>query len=503
MDDIINLVLNKTKTTTNRITRIGMSALFFVTMLSGLLSPPQAKAYRDIVFPVLGKSSFVNDYYAPRGNRRHYATDIIAKKGQKLVAAVSGTIVDVQYPQPAWGYSVTIEDDEGYQYTYIHMNDDTPGTDDGRGGAMRAYAADMKEGNVVRQGQLLGWVGDSGYSNNIPHLHFEILSPSGKPSNPYQSLVRAKRISKPTIPGRVTSEELPFGTSFNGKANVAMGNFDVDPASEFVVSAGQGGGPHVKIYQDNGDVSAGFFAYGKNFKGGVDVATGDIDGDGLDEIITATGPGSSRIKAFELDGSVILDFFAYGSGTTQGLKVSAGNVDADVEDEIIVGVNAGGEPRVKVFDVSGGSATIAHSFLAYKSTFRGGVDVASGNVVTTSTFDEIVTSAGPTGSPQIRVLQANGLPLNDFRAYGSGMKGGVRVSVGSIRTGTLAEEIVTVPTSSGPPEVKMFSGDGTVLDTEMFIERWWIGGYDVAAGFNTSKAITGANRRVSVRNAVN
>src|SRR5690349_12308451 len=96
----------------------------------------EVSAARSIIFPVIGSSSYSNDFYAPRGDIRHNAIDILAGKGQKLVAAVDGTIVDVQYPQPNWGYSVTIRDTDGYRYTYIHMNDDNPGTNDGKGGGM-------------------------------------------------------------------------------------------------------------------------------------------------------------------------------------------------------------------------------------------------------------------------------------------------------------------------------------------------------------------------------
>lgn len=101
-------------------------------------------AARNIIFPVAGGGNYSNDYYSGRANGIHAATDIMGSKMQKLVAAVDGTVTFVAYPQPSYGYMVQIRDSEGYKYNYIHINNDTPGTDDGNGGAMNAYAPDMK-----------------------------------------------------------------------------------------------------------------------------------------------------------------------------------------------------------------------------------------------------------------------------------------------------------------------------------------------------------------------
>ncbi len=135
--------------------------------------------------------------------------------------------------------------------------------------------------------------------------------PNGNISNPYQSLNHAKHISKPAIPGRVTDEILPYGPTLKGGANLAMGNFDLDQQSEFVVSAGKGGSPSIKVYQDNGVLIKGFLAYAAGFRGGVDVATGDIDGDGIDEIITTPILGGAHIRVFKADGTLLTGFFTF------------------------------------------------------------------------------------------------------------------------------------------------------------------------------------------------
>jgi murein DD-endopeptidase MepM/ murein hydrolase activator NlpD len=147
---------------------------------------------RTITFPVGGNDyAYRNDFLEPRGGgtRQHQGNDIIAAKMTPLVAAVDGYVNFVANPQASWGYEVELQDDEGYTYDYLHVNNDTPGTDDGMGGIANAYANGIVRGVRVTRGQLLGWVGDSGNAEEtVSHLHFEMHDPEHKVINPFFSL---------------------------------------------------------------------------------------------------------------------------------------------------------------------------------------------------------------------------------------------------------------------------------------------------------------------------
>lgn len=483
-------------------------AIFMVgTILIAVPTNTAQAIVRPIIFPVLGKSTFTNDYNANRTLRgrtvKHHATDIIASKGQPLVAVVTGKIVDVQYPMPDWGYSVTIRDSEGFTYTYIHMNDDTPGTNDGKGGGMGAYSVDVKEGNKVVRGQKIGRVGDSGFSNGIPHLHFEIHNHNGTVINPYDTLRKAKRISKPVGYPRLHNEILPYG-QFNGGINVAMGNLDGDQASEFITGAGYKGGPHVKVFDSNGAIQRSFFAYASGFRGGTDVATGDVNGDGVDEIITGAGPGGGpHIKVFNKNGTQLYSFFAYDERMRSGTRVAAGDLDGDGEAEVITGVEKGSVANVRVFTFSSNAPVLRTSFNAYAASFKGGADVATGDVSGDSA-NEIITAAGPGsgGGPRISIFSRTGTSINSFFAYDSTKRNGARVSVGNADASTSKDEILTMPATSGFPDAKMFSGNGALVERKWFLERWWVGGYDVGAGEGVSKGAAGYNRRATIRDSL-
>ena len=175
--------------------RQGLYILAMFVIVFGLWNTRVFAFSRPITFPVDGASTFRDDFGEPRGangERKHLGVDIIADKLTPVVAAVDGVVSDVVSPEATWGYAVTIKDNAGYKYIYLHLNNDTPGTDDGLGGEAGAYAPGIKVGAKVKAGDLIGWVGDSGDAEDTgSHLHFEIETPKKVNINPYESLVLA------------------------------------------------------------------------------------------------------------------------------------------------------------------------------------------------------------------------------------------------------------------------------------------------------------------------
>ncbi len=147
----------------------------------------------DIAFPVLGEVSFQDDFDDARsGGRTHGATDIMADKMSPILAVVDGVIDYAPTEEPSYGYMITLEGDDGYEYNYVHINNDTPGTDDGEGGAENAYVEGIVKGARVERGEHIAWVGDSGNAESVgSHVHFEIIAPDGELVNPYPSLLAA------------------------------------------------------------------------------------------------------------------------------------------------------------------------------------------------------------------------------------------------------------------------------------------------------------------------
>jgi hypothetical protein len=170
---------------------------FVIAFVFATLAVPTnvfAQVLPTIEFPVNGPNNFHSDFGDPRGGgtRKHQGNDIIATKMTPVVSTVDGRVLYLISPEASWGYEIAIVDAEGFQYLYYHINNDTPGTDDGRGGEANAYATGLAMGQTVSKGQLLGWVGDSGNAENtVSHLHFEIHDPQGRAVDPYPRLITA------------------------------------------------------------------------------------------------------------------------------------------------------------------------------------------------------------------------------------------------------------------------------------------------------------------------
>lgn len=485
---------------TNRLCISKMIAYIAVSVV--LLLPAwhsvQAVVVHDLIFPVIGASYFSNDFGAGRIGHTHQGNDIFGKKMQPLVAAQDGYFRYVPYPEPEYGYAIFLNGDDGYDYWYIHLNNDTPGTDNGRGGGMNAYAYDILSGNPVVKGQLIGYMGDSGNAEaTSPHLHFEIHGADGNAFNPYDSILAAKKITKPVSAPPLPGEILPF-QNFRGGTNIARGDVDPEyPGEEIIVGAGPGGVPSVKVYSADNNRLYEFLAYPAGFHGGLDVATGDINGDGIDEIITGAGPGSSpQVRVFDKQGVAQNSFMAFDEKFHGGVHVTAADLIGDGVAEIITGAGSGGSSRILVFN---GSGEKLYQFFAYNTASRQGVNVAAQPATTTSP-GAIIVSAGPGDKPYVRIFDISGMLQHEFLAYPEAFQGGVNLDVGNIDALNPGFEIITVPASNGSPQIRIFSKDGRSLSNEWVFEPWWRGGYDIGAGEGVLTISTQAGpRRSSVR----
>jgi Peptidase family M23 len=148
-----------------------------------------------IVFPVVGRVQYTNDYGAPRPQGPHEGNDVMAPRRALAVAAEPGKVKFWTSSAPA-GCMLYLYGKSGTTYLYIHLNNDLTNRNDNRGKCVAgtAYAPGLKSGQKVQAGQLLGFVGDSGDANGVAtHLHFEVHPHDGGPVNPYRYLNRAYR----------------------------------------------------------------------------------------------------------------------------------------------------------------------------------------------------------------------------------------------------------------------------------------------------------------------
>jgi glucose/arabinose dehydrogenase len=261
---------------------------------------------------------------------------------------------------------------------------------------------------------------------------------------------------------------LAFGP-FMGGARVAVGDVNHDGVVDLVLGAGPGGGPHVRVLSgaDPTVELASFFAFDPAFTGGVFVAAGDVNADGFADLIVGPGAGGGpHVRVFSgaaLPALIELaSFFAYAPTFTGGARVAVGDVNGDGFADIVTGAGPGGGPHVQVF--SGANLSLLRSFFAFDPAFTGGVFVAAGDLTGDGRAD-LVVGADAGGGPHVRafdgVTQAD---LANFFAYVPGFTGGVRVAIGDVNGDGFAD-IVTGPGLGGGPHVRAFTAGGAALPT--------------------------------------
>ena len=133
---------------------------------------------------------FLDTFGAGRKGHAHIGNDLHAPKGSPVYAIAPGVVTRMAISGRAGAYLVV---DHGSDWTswYMHLDNDRPGTDNGRGGFETAFAAGITEGTFVDAGQLIGFVGDSGNAEGtVPHTHFE-LHRNGKAIDPHRLLAQA------------------------------------------------------------------------------------------------------------------------------------------------------------------------------------------------------------------------------------------------------------------------------------------------------------------------
>ena len=162
-----------------------------------------------------------------------------------------------------------------------------------------------------------------------------------------------------------------------------------DGIEEFITGAGPGGGPHVRVWSVTAPFASeltGFFAYDPAFPGGVTVACRDVTGDGVAEIVTGAGPGAAphvRVWQYTPVGQTVTEIaglLAYPVAFAGGVRVATADITGDGVAEIITGAGPGGGPHVRVWSILGGTLTEITGFWGDAPGLPTGMFVGAGDV---------------------------------------------------------------------------------------------------------------------------
>ena len=265
------------------------------------------------------------------------------------------------------------------------------------------------------------------------------------------------------------------------------------------------------MFSQSGTLLTEFLAFDSSFLGGVDVAVGDVDGDGKNDIIAGQSFQGSAVRVFRNVSNPLLafqqyksEFFPFGAAFIGGVVVAAADMGTfsngtvvnagllDGIDEIIVGNEAGMRSTVSVFDYTGPVAVQVRSFLPLANNFRGGISIDVARV-NGDLIPDIIVGAGNQGNSIVEVRDGlTGALITTFAAFTAAVTPSFQapIHVASLDSdgNGIADSIVVVQGSDGASRLIRFFNPLTGQLQRSIVESdpRLAGAYFVAALNNSS-----------------
>jgi len=263
--------------------------------------------------------------------------------------------------------------------------------------------------------------------------------------------------------GSVRFSGLAYDATFTGGVRVAVADVNGDGVPDLITAPGPGTTSLIQVFDGrNGERIMAFEAYESTFTGGVFITAADLDNDGYAEILTSPDQGGGpRVRIFQpvrgggLQSSpgVYADFFGIEDPNFRGgARLSVGDINGDGIPDLLIGAGFGGGPRVAVFN----GATLNRArpeklfadFFIFEQTLRNGVYLSAGDL-NGDGYDDLIAGGGPGGAPRIFAISGFNLAqrgeqsaLANFFAGNTENRGGVRVVAKDLNQDGLSDLIV-------------------------------------------------------------
>ncbi|MEM7455044.1 MAG: hypothetical protein AAF456_11900, partial [Planctomycetota bacterium] len=216
-----------------------------------------------------------------------------------------------------------------------------------------------------------------------------------------------------------------YSPGFSGGLSVATGDLNGDSVPDIVVGPKSGRSARVRIFDGvDGSVLGSFLAFDPSYTGGIDVEVGNVADSPGYEIVVGKSSGTSEYRVFRnvaengalrFEAATTFNPFANAPGI--GLNIALADFNFDGFDDVVSAASAGWRPQVAIYDVhnavtNGNQPKQLQRFLAAPVTYSGGINVEAGNVTGNPKADLLITMTGALGGA-INILAGESLPANN------------------------------------------------------------------------------------------
>ena len=228
---------------------------------------------------------------------------------------------------------------------------------------------------------------------------------------------------------------LALPESFRNGISASVGDFNGDGFSELVTMPLERGGSQVRIWKSNGEPLQSFFAFDRKHNNGLRAATVNIDGSKNNFLIVASPSGPSRVQIYREDGVLFNEFEVF-SKASYPLNLAVGDIDRDGIDEIVVAPRFG-QPIIRIFNVQG---ALLKEFIPYGKNQANGVRLAIVDANNDGWKEIVVIPA--IGIPEVRFFNNQGRLLSPSQRIAGLGRVGTNIIAGADLNNDNSDEIV-------------------------------------------------------------
>lgn len=225
--------------------------------------------------------------------------------------------------------------------------------------------------------------------------------------------------------GNVKNQFFVYDKNYEKGVNVAVvNNYEPFSGANIVVSQVVGG--NVKIYNGKGEEKKSFYPYGYNFTGGINITSCNLDNSENRYIVTAPASNhDSTVKIFDKNGNFVREFLVFAGSYKNGMTIGCVDYDLDGQEEIATSVIYDGKPYIRIIDKYG---NFKKQFVVNDQKSEKGINI---NGFYSAEYPEyrMIISQKTVGNSKIRIFDLNGGVSDEFYAYNKNFLGGVNFTI--------------------------------------------------------------------------